>query len=245
MNLFKTMLSRHRIWLLCILTFAVMPFVKPAFLSANNMQGIMTGMVPYGIVALGLAMTLITGEINISIGAVMAFSGVIFTTLLPRFTFLPAMAAALLACALVGMVDGFFVAYKKLPAFLVSVAVMTGVRGLALAVCGSKPVQVTNPLIAQLNLMKAGPVPVLFVLLLALVFLLEFFLKRTQTGRNMYAVGGAGDVASAYGLNVEKYKFWALTFSSFMAGLGGIALVARMNSGSPSVGRMQCPLCCR
>ncbi|MCC8026269.1 MAG: ABC transporter permease [Clostridium sp.] len=241
MNLFKTMLSRHRIWLLCILTFAVMPFVKPAFLSANNMQGIMTGMVPYGIVALGLAMTLITGEINISIGAVMAFSGVIFTTLLPRFTFLPAMAAALLACALVGMVDGFFVAYKKLPAFLVSVAVMTGVRGLALAVCGSKPVQVTNPLIAQLNLMKAGPVPVLFVLLLALVFLLEFFLKRTQTGRNMYAVGGAGDVASAYGLNVEKYKFWALTFSSFMAGLGGIALVARMNSGSPSVGEDAMP----
>ena len=57
----------------------------------------------------------------------------------------------------------------------------------------------------------------------------------------MYAVGGAGDVASAYGLNVEKYKFWALTFSSFMAGLGGIALVARMNSGSPSVGEDAMP----
>lgn len=241
MTIAKKIFDEYRIWLISLLAFIIVPFIKPAFISANNIEGILMSMVTYGVIALGLAMTLITGEINISIGAVMAFSSVAFAEAMKTLPIGIAIMIALAGAALFGLIDGYFVAYKKLPAFMVSVAVMVSVRGIALAVSGEAPVAITSELIERLGEMSLGPVPVLFLFLLFCVFVLEIFLKRTQTGRNMYAVGGSPEVAAAYGLNVEKYKCLSLTFCSFMAGVGGILLAIRMCSGSPSVGEDAMP----
>ena len=241
MTIVKKVMNEYRIWLVSILAFLIVPIMKPAFLSMNNIEGILASMITYGVVALGLAMTLITGEINISIGAVMAFSSVTFAVTIEKFPMAAAILIALAGSALFGLIDGYFVAYKKLPAFMVSVAVMVSVRGVALAVAGEKPVGIMSDLVLRLSMASIGPIPVLFLFLLFCVDVLELFLKKTQTGRNMYAVGGAPDVAAAYGLNVEKYKCLSLTFCSFMAGVGGILLAIRMCSGSPSVGEDAMP----
>lgn len=241
MAIVKKVMNEYRIWLVSILAFLIVPIMKPAFLSMNNIEGILASMITYGVVALGLAMTLITGEINISIGAVMAFSSVTFAVTIEKFPMAAAILIALAGSAVFGLIDGYFVAYKKLPAFMVSVAVMVSVRGVALAVAGEKPVGIMSDLVLRLSMASIGPIPVLFLFLLFCVAVLELFLKKTQTGRNMYAVGGAPDVAAAYGLNVEKYKCLSLTFCSFMAGVGGILLAIRMCSGSPSVGEDAMP----
>ena len=241
MTIVKKVLNDYRIWLVSVLAFLIVPLIKPAFLSMNNIEGILASMITYGVVALGLAMTLITGEINISIGSVMAFSSVTFAVLIAKFPMAAAVLIALAGSALFGLIDGYFVAYKKLPAFMVSVAVMVSVRGVALAVAGEKPVGIMSDLVLRLGMAAIGPIPVLFLFLLFCVAVLELFLKKTQTGRNMYAVGGAPDVAAAYGLNVEKYKCLSLTFCSFMAGVGGVLLAIRMCSGSPSVGEDAMP----
>lgn len=241
MTIVKKVMNEYRIWLVSILAFLIVPIMKPAFLSMNNIEGILASMITYGVVALGLAMTLITGEINISIGAVMAFSSVTFAVTIEKFPMAAAILIALAGSAVFGLIDGYFVAYKKLPAFMVSVAVMVSVRGVALAVAGEKPVGIMSDLVLRLSMASIGPIPVLFLFLLFCVAVLELFLKKTQTGRNMYAVGGAPDVAAAYGLNVEKYKCLSLTFCSFMAGVGGILLAIRMCSGSPSVGEDAMP----
>lgn len=241
MTIAKKVLNDYRIWLVSVLAFLIVPLIKPAFLSMNNIEGILASMITYGVVALGLAMTLITGEINISIGSVMAFSSVTFAVLIAKFPIAAAVLIALAGSALFGLIDGYFVAYKKLPAFMVSVAVMVSVRGVTLAVAGEKPVGIMSDLVLRLGMAAIGPIPVLFLFLLFCVVVLELFLKKTQTGRNMYAVGGAPDVAAAYGLNVEKYKCLSLTFCSFMAGVGGVLLAIRMCSGSPSVGEDAMP----
>ena len=241
MTIVKKVVNEYRIWLVSILAFLIVPIMKPAFLSMNNIEGILASMITYGVVALGLAMTLITGEINISIGAVMAFSSVTFAVTIEKFPMAAAILIALAGSAVFGLIDGYFVAYKKLPAFMVSVAVMVSVRGVALAVAGEKPVGIMSDLVLRLSMASIGPIPVLFLFLLFCVAVLELFLKKTQTGRNMYAVGGAPDAAAAYGLNVEKYKCLSLTFCSFMAGVGGILLAIRMCSGSPSVGEDAMP----
>ena len=241
MTIAKKAFKNYRIWMISILAFLIVPLIKPSFISMNNIEGILASMITYGIVALGLAMTLITGEINISIGSVMAFSSVVFAIMVDKFPMVIAIAAALACSTLFGLIDGYFVAYKKLPAFMVSVAVMVSVRGLALAVSGEQPIAIMSDSVMKLGMAKVGPIPVLFLFFLVCVFLLEFFLQKTQTGRNMYAVGGAAEVAAAYGLNTEKYKCLSLTFCSFMAGLGGILLAIRMCSGSPSVGEDAMP----
>ena len=237
----KNIIGQYRIWLISILAFFIVPFIKPAFLSSSNLEGIMMSMVTYGTVALGMTMTLITGEINISIGAVMAFSSVVFAILIPRTSFIPAMLLALMGSFLFGLLDGFFVAYKKLPAFMVSVAVMAIVRGAALAISGEAPVGISSETISFIAGLKILNIPVMFIFLLLCVAVLELFLRYSQVGRNMYAVGGAPDVAAAYGLDVEKYKCLSLAFSSFMSGVGGILLAIRMSSGSPVVGEDAMP----
>ncbi|MDO4322501.1 MAG: ABC transporter permease [Lachnospiraceae bacterium] len=241
MVLAKKLMNQYRIWIICIVAFLIVPLFKPAFLTVNNIEGILTSMVTYGVIALGLTMTLITGEINISIGAVMAFSSVTFAVCMKSLPIVVSMVLALAGAAVFGLVDGYFVAYKKLPAFMVSVAVMVTVRGIALAVSGEAPVGIMSDTIAKIGRLQIAHIPVLFLFLLLCVLILELFLKRTQVGRNMYAVGGAPEVAAAYGLNVEKYKCLSLTFCSFMAGVGGILLAIRMCSGSPSVGEDAMP----
>lgn len=241
MVLIKKIFHEYRIWLISALAFILVPLFKPAFISINNIEGILTSMVTYGVIALGLTMTLITGEINISIGAVMAFSSVAFAVAIQHVPMIIAILFALGGSLLFGIIDGYFVAYKKLPAFMVSVAIMVAVRGIALAISGEAPVGIMSDTVMMIGAAKIGFVPVLFIFLLFCVFSLELFLNRTQMGRNMYAVGGAPDVAAAYGLNVEKYKCLSLAFCSFMAGVGGILFAFRMCSGSPSVGEDAMP----
>lgn len=147
MTIVKKVLNEYRIWLVSVLAFLIVPIMKPAFLSMNNIEGILASMITYGVVALGLAMTLITGEINISIGAVMAFSSVTFAVTIEKLPMAAAILIALAGSALFGLIDGYFVAYKKLPAFMVSVAVMVSVRGVALAVAGEKPVGIMSDLV--------------------------------------------------------------------------------------------------
>lgn len=241
MTITKKIFKDYRIWMVSVLAFLIIPVIKPEFLSVNNIEGILASMITYGVIALGLAMTLITGEINISIGSVMAFSSVVFAVTVDKMPMIVSVILALSGAALFGLIDGYFVAYKKLPAFMVSVAVMVSVRGVALAISGEQPVGIMSDTVMRIGMAKIGPVPILFLFLLLCVFILELFLKKTQTGRNMYAVGGAPEVAAAYGLNVEKYKCLSLTFCSFMAGLGGVLLAIRMCSGSPSVGEDAMP----
>jgi ribose/xylose/arabinose/galactoside ABC-type transport system permease subunit len=232
----KQNLMQQRIWVLCLLVFLIMPLFKPAFLSQTNLEGILTSMIPYGIAALGLTIALITAEIDISIGSVIAFSSVTFSTFVNKFDMITAILLALLLSSIIGMINGYLVAYKRLSSFLVTVAMMISVRGIALMVSDQKPVLITNESFISIGALKIGPVPLLFFFFLIFVLLADLFLKKTQLGRNFFASGSNRDIAEASGLNVSLHKFLALTISAFLAGLGGILLTTRMNSGTPSVG---------
>ena len=88
----------------------------------------------------------------------------------------------------------------------------------------------------KISAASIGPFPMLFIVMVLLAFIIEWVLHYTQVGRNLYAVGGAPDVAEATGLNVRQYKLLALMFSFIMAGVGGIVLTTRLSSAIPSVG---------
>lgn len=232
----KRVLQKYKIWLICLLTVAVMAVLKPNFLSYDNIYGLCASMMSYGVVALGLTVSLIAGEINISIGSVLAFSGMVFGATIEGIGLLPAFLLAVAAAWVIGLLDGYFVAYKRLPAFLVAVVFMISVRGLALLISGSQNIVIDNPLFRQIGSAKVGPVPVLFLVMVLCAVLIELFLRYTQPGRNLFAVGGSAEVAEACGLNEKFYKMMAISFSSLMAGVGGVILTTRLSSAIPSVG---------
>ena len=137
-------LSKSKIFLISVVAIIVMSVANPNFLSANNIKGLCESMMSYSVVALGLTVSLIAGENNISIGSVLAFSGMVFGSIIGKLGLLPAILAALLLCAILGLMDGYFVAYKKLPAFLMAVVFMISVRGLALLISDSQNIIITD-----------------------------------------------------------------------------------------------------
>ena len=228
--------NRRRIWCLCIITVIVMSVINPKFLSYDNIYGLCVSQIAYGMAALGLATSLIAGEMNISIASILALSGVVFVTLIEIVGVLPAFLLAVLVSGVVGLITGYFIAYKGLPAFLVGVVFMISMRGAALFISNSQTIVIHNRMLRELGSVSVGPIPVLFIVLVISAILIELFLKYTRPGRNLYAIGGDAEVADACGLNTRLYKMIAVAFSSVMAGVGGIFLTTRLLGANPSVG---------
>lgn len=236
MNTFLKKLSPYKIWILCIATVIAVPFFKPAFSSSNNIESLLRSMTTYGVTALGLTVALITGEINVAVGSIVAFSSVIFAKYTESIGLFPAVLITVSSCLILGFMNGYLVAYKKLPALLISIAFQISVRGLALWASDSQPIKIYNESFIAFARMTLGPVPVIFLILLAFVLVIEFILRHTCVGRNLFACAGKADVAKAAGINVNLYKMGALAFSYLMAAFGGIIITARLFSASPSVG---------
>lgn len=234
--LIKDLFFKYKVWVICALACIIIPVFKPIFLSANNINGMLVSMIPYGMVAVGLMFSLVSGVINLTIGSVMSLSAVVFAMLLPSVGILPAAAAAVFAGAVVGFVDGWLVAYAKLNSWLVAISLMLSVKGIAVLIARSETIRIMDPLFSKISSSTIGPVPILFFLYIAIVLLVDFFLFKTQMGRNLFAVGGSGEVAAACGLNSNWYCVFALTVSSALTGLGGVLLTTRLYSANGNLG---------
>jgi ribose/xylose/arabinose/galactoside ABC-type transport system permease subunit len=213
-----------------------MSVINPKFLSYDNIYGLFISQIAYGMAAFGLAVSLIGGEMNISIASILALSGVVFVSFLETLGVLPAFLLAIAISGLVGLITGYFIAYQGLPAFLVGVVFMISMRGVALLVSHSQTIVIRHQTLRGVSAVTIGPIPILFIVLVIFAVLIELFLRYTRTGRNLYAVGGDAEVASASGLNTRLYKLVAVAFSSVMAGIGGVFLTTRLLGANPSVG---------
>jgi len=216
--------------------FAIISVVNDKFLTYNNIYGLLIQLPSYGIAALGLTFCLICGELNITMGSIMAFSGVLFAMLVGTTGFIIAIAITLLCCALFGAFTGVVVSFWKIDSFVATLSMMILIKGVALTICNSKPVIVMDQTTIMLSNLTVGPIPAITIIFLVIVFVLEYVLRFTVFGRNIYAVGGNADIASSIGINVKFYKFIVFVIFAVLAGIGGLFLMTRMNAGSPIIG---------
>lgn len=227
---------RYKIWMFCILFSIYMYIFSPAFGTLNNLNSILTSMFPYGMVALGLMFGLVTGINNLTIGSLACLSAVIFGLVSQSYGYAVGLVAGVSVSAAIGIMSGIMSSYLKMDGWLVTIALMIGVRGLACALLNGSTIRVTDPLFVKISGMKFGPVPLLFLVFLATVVLIDFILKYTHFGRSMYAVGGNAEVADSCGINVNKVRVIAMVISSTLAGLGGIFVTARLGSANGDLG---------
>lgn len=231
----KQYLSEYKALLMGIVISAVMTGVSNVYLTNNNLWGIMISTVPYGIAAIGTTFILLSGEKDISMGSTIAFSGVICAMLMQHMAFAPAVVITLVLCVGIGAVFGYLVAYQKLGSFMISISLMISVRGLALFICGQNPVVVASGAVDYLGKARIGVVPLMFLIYIAMAFAAEWFLRKTQFCRNIYMIGNSNEVAESTGVNVNFHKLMVFVIGTLFAGLGGIAMMVRMRSGSPVI----------
>jgi ribose/xylose/arabinose/galactoside ABC-type transport system permease subunit len=211
-------------------------FTAPNFLTVGNLLNILQSESMKGIIAFGMTMAIISGEIDLSVGSMAALAGCLTAWLVQSGVPIPlALLLTLVVGALVGCGTGLLRVQFKVPTFITTLALLTGLRGAALMLTGGFAL---SPFPDWYNFLGGGavggvPFPALVLLL---VFAASWFLMNyTAFGRTVYAVGGNAEATRLSGINVGRVRIIVLALTSMLAALAGIMLSSRMLAGDPTV----------
>lgn len=243
MKFAKKIFTDYRIPLLAVLLFVVMAIVKPNFASAYNIYSIADAIAGYGIAAIGFTFILLVGQLDISFGSVIALTACVFMMMLKaEMNFMLALVTALVLGCACGAVTGFFVANFRLSPFIVSMTMQLAYKGIALTITKSTPVAMQHPVLLGIyNIKLFNIIPITFILFLVLAFVVEFVLRKTQYGRNLYLVGGNINAADNLGMKSNRYIWSAYVMQGLFAAVAGVVMMTRQFSASGNLA-LQGPL---
>lgn len=222
-----------------IITAAVASFIFPGtFATLNNMSQILLNVSIDSIVAIGMMILLISGNFDLSVGSVAAFSGGLAAWLM-YFKHTPvgfAIAIALVCSLLIGIVNGYLVAYQKINPLIQTLAMMGIIRGCALMIAGSgiQDLPYWFNAIGQSKLLGLQ-MPVWYMI--AAIGLFTFLFNKRAFFRRYYFIGGNERAADLSGIQVNKMKVYAFIISASLAGIAGILLASRIGAVTSSFGR--------
>jgi ribose transport system permease protein len=190
-----------------------------------------------GIVALGMTFVILTGGIDLSVGALLAVAGVIAANLANRGLAV-ALLAAVAATTILGLINGALIAKARIQPFIVTLGMMIAARGLALAATGEQSVAIKG-ITEEFSWLGRGwvgflPVPV--VILIVLYFIGWVILNYTRFGRHVFSVGDNDEAARLMGLNIDRVTILVYALSGLTAGLAGVILASRSGAGQPVAG---------
>ncbi|MDH3674252.1 MAG: ABC transporter permease, partial [Anaerolineae bacterium] len=233
-----------------ILVFLFFAFSAPNFLTAFALSNVLTFSSVFGIVVVGVAFLMISGEFDLSVGSVLALGGFVFLlTLRAGVPPLLAMLLALGISALLGLINGLIVILLKIPSFIATLGTLLAYRGIVRALGAGQATSYTpdtkpalfavlNGFLSPINELfePAGNFRVSSLWFIGLVIIMSFILMRTRHGNWTFAVGGNSAAALAQAVNVTRVKLTNFTMSGFFAGLAGVILFAQRSSMNELIG---------
>lgn len=237
------LLSEYGILLIFIILVIALSVSTPNFLRTRNILNVLRQTSINGLLSIGMTFVILTGGIDLSVGSVLAFAGVVSASFasdaVGGFVTHPmiAMGIGLLAGAGLGAVNGLFVAKWRMPAFVVTLGMLSMARGFTFLTTDGMPVPRISPgfLVIGQGVFLGVPVPVW--ILLAAFALGWITLYKTRYGRYIYAVGGNEKSAKISGINTRLVVFTVYVISGALSALGGIILTARTTAGLPQAGQ--------
>jgi ribose transport system permease protein len=238
-------LTENPIWGFCALIFIFFSLSNEFFFDINNFQNILVQTSTIGLIALGMTLVMINGNIDLSVGAVVALSASLMVDVQSWDAFsgwgnwqmLPALILALAAGTALGALNGVIVWKTGVDAFIVTLGAMLGVRGLVFVYTQEQSFFAMNFAFSDLGMSSVGPVPALAILFLVATVLAHILLSRTVHGRNTYAVGGNREAAVNAGIRVGPHMVINFMIVGFMAALAGVTLSSQMGASTPNLGR--------
>jgi ribose transport system permease protein len=230
-------LMNYGIILILVMLVIGFSFATANFMKFSTIFTILKQVSIIGIISVGMTYVMLTSGIDLSVGSIAGVSAVTAAILmLHGVPILPTCIIVLLIASIYGMISGFFITYFNIPALIVTLGVMTSLRGLAFIVTNGMPVFGFNDSFGNFANSTLGLIPYP-VLLAAIVFIAAYVsLEKTALGRYFYGVGGNEEASRLSGVNVVRIKYFAYAISGFLSGLAGLVLLSRTNSGQPAAG---------
>ena len=228
----RRVLTHYAIFVALVVECVVLSVSNDAFLTASNLTNVLRQNTFTAVLAAGMSFVILTGGIDLSVGSVVALSGVICADVLVHGWGLSvAVGVGIAAGLVVGVVNGLAVTRLRVPPFVVTLAMMLVVRGAAYKYTDARTISGLPDAFVRLS---GGAVT---AMVMASVFALAWLvLMRTAFGRHVYATGGNPDAAWLAGVRVDRIQLAVYTVCGACAGIAGVLVAARLNAGYPKAG---------
>lgn len=226
--------EKYSIFLVLLAMFILCTALNSNFLSVNNVTNVARQLSVGTIIAYGEMMLVIAGLIDLSVGSVLALSGVLSIACYQSTGSLAlAMVLAILVGVLCNVINAVLVTHFSVPAFIATLAMQTMARGVALLYTkGQNLLQLKKFTVFGQG--SVGPIPMPIIFMVALTILTWYIMNHTRFGRSLYAIGGNEGAAIASGINVKRNKYIAYMINGAFAGIAGVLFMSRVNAGLPN-----------
>lgn len=222
-----------------LIAIALVGGFNPSFLSPFNIQVLLLAIAVNALIAFSQMIIIAIGQMNLSVGAIGGLAAIAFAGMMQVWG-LPVPVALVLALAIgvvAGMLNGIFIAWTGISAFIITLASLSVFKGINLGITRASPFYEIPQIVKDFgNTNIVGPLPWLAVVTAVVAVLLWFLLNRQALGRCILAVGGNEHAAELSGISVRKTIVAAHALSGLLAALAGVALVARLQIGQPTIG---------
>lgn len=247
-NRAKNMIMDHIIEILLILLVVIMACVSPNFFTVANLMNILRNQALKGVIAFGMTMVIVSGQIDLSIGSQVALAGVIvarFCRDLPGsigcsvgVACVIGIVVAIIAAIAMGAIHAYAQQKFRMPAFIVTLATLNVMYGLAGMICEGFPIANVFPQwFINIGVGRVGVVPIPAIILVGVFLIAHFVMTYTTTGRAVYAIGGNTESARLSGIRVFKTKVIVFAAVQVMCVLAAFMHSAQVASGSYSFGK--------
>lgn len=234
---FKVILKKYNLFFIFLGFIVIGSLLSDQFLSVQNILNLLQQSSFVGIISIGMTFVILVAGIDLSVGAVLALTGMLATLLISSgMNPAAAIVITLVAGAILGFANGFISTKFKVPAFIATLAMMVSARGLAFLTTDGNPIYDLPPSFTALGGNVFGKIPITAIIWIVLTIVAIIVLKYTTFGRKIYAVGGNAESARLSGIPVEKYVTWCFIISGTLAAVAGILMSAWLTVGQPTAG---------
>ncbi|OUE28124.1 Ribose transport system permease protein RbsC [Clavibacter michiganensis] len=226
------------IYLAAVVLFVVLGVLNPNFLTVGNLRDVAVSASVNAIIGIGITFVIITGGIDLAVGAMASFVGIVSSTLMVG-SGLPPVVALVAGIALgvaAGAVNGLLVTKLSLPPFIATLGTMSVFQGAAYVATNGKPVYDIPPAFVLLLNSYVGGVPIVVIVVAVVGVAAWLLLRKTVFGQNVIAVGGSEETAWLSGVRVHRVKIAVYCIAGGLSGLAGLVIVARINAAQPDAG---------
>jgi ribose transport system permease protein len=230
-------LRKYGIFIAFITVVVILSIVCPSFLTWKNLLNIVRQSSIHGVMAVGMTFVILTAGIDLSVGSVLALTGVLCASF--EHTGLPVLLIVIVTLgigALIGTVNGLIITKGKVTPFIVTLGTMSAARGLAHIYTNGQPISGFGDGFRYIGASNFLGVPVPIIIFVLTILIAAVILRNTRLGRYTYAIGGNEEAVRLSGINVDRFKIAAYAISGLTAALGAIILTSRLNAGESIAG---------
>ena len=217
---------------------AIVSLFSESFFTASNMWNILRQISTNALLAFGMTFVILIGGIDLSVGPLLAFSGVFAAYVMGNlgWPIWAAIAGSIILCSMVGMLNGVIVTKTGIAPFVVTLSVQQIFRGFAMLLANGAPIRIRDQGFINIGTTYIGPVAFPVIYMIIIMALCYVVLNKTQFGRHIYALGGNKTAARFAGIRTQRIEVMVYALTGFLAGIAGIVLAARMTAGVPATG---------